>query len=158
MKITKTAPGAFRLDCECQADQDLVDTIDIQGHIAVLGFERESQGEGRGYANVGVRLLIDRTSEQALRDQAARQCLSAAGQLLGLTLREAAQHGHVGGLTVDPQSQEQLAAQLVQLQAMLDRGRDVVHQLEVVLQEMSSAHGVSLHEEKTIVSTAGEAS
>lgn len=151
---TSTDDGkVFDLRAESEADQLFIEALDMRG--ACLRWERMVREEriphSGAFANVGAVLTIDRQHPASIRADAARQALSAIGQLLRLGLREAAQDGHVGATTPDPQAQEQAAASLIELKGVLQTLRDVVSEQKLVLEEMVRAHGSPPNDEKDIL-------
>ena len=158
MIVTTQDGKQFRLESETHADQLLLDRLDSVRTAHAGHTERKPHQNARGgFENHAVTLMVDRSSEPALVSQSGRQALSALGQLFSLGLSEAANHGHIGTAATHPQAQEQLAASLVQLQVMLQALRDVVIKQEIVVKEISSAHGNPLAVETAILSQEGGA-
>lgn len=141
MQTTTKDGKTFTLKRETAVDQQFIDALDHERSVHVVdmlrGYKRGGHG---GYENIGTELAIDHAGQQALRDDAGRQALSAIGELIRLGLREAAQHGHVSAPTADPQAQKQFSASFIQFQIVLDAFREVVIQAEIVLKEVQSAH------------------
>ena len=152
--LTSTDDGkVFELRAESEADQLFIEALDMRG--ACLRWERMVREEriphSGAFANVGAVLTIDRQHPASIRADAARQALSAIGQLLRLGLREAAQDGHVGAVAPDPQTQEQTTASLIELKGVLDALRDVIVEHKLVLQEVVRAHDSPSSGEKGIL-------
>jgi hypothetical protein len=118
MKITTTDRRTFRLECETAEDEQFVFALDMVRHVA---FTRSLTRPGAGglREQIGAELLVAHDSAQALRADAGKTLLRAVGELFRLGLAEAADHGHVVGDAANPQTQEQLAAILIQVQHML---------------------------------------
>lgn len=150
---TSTDDGkVFELRAESEADQLFIEALDMQG--TSLRWERmvrEPIAVGCAFSNVGAVLRIDPQHPASVRADAARQVLSALGQLLRLGLREAAQDGHVGAVAPDPQTQEQTTASLIELKGVLDALRDVIVEHKLVLQEVVRAHDSPSSGEKGIL-------
>ena len=134
----------FRLEAVNSDEDRLLDQLDNARAAYVTNTERTPLNWG-GAANTAIHLVVDMRSKPALAAQAGRQALSALGQLVSLGLREAADHGHVGTAPANPETQEQLAASLIQLQAMVEALRDVVSQQKIVINEMQRAHVDALY-------------
>ncbi len=139
MKVGIIDGKSFQLTAETPEDFDLVGALDHQRSVFVTQVAHTP--EAGHWVTSGATLLVDLASPQARSAQADRQARCAIGQVIRLGLSEAADHGHVGALSADPEAQKQLAAGLVQLQTMLDALRDVVGEQEAVIKEMRSAHG-----------------
>jgi hypothetical protein len=133
---------SFQLTAETEADQAFIDALHHPGtaNIFCSGFSRVRANDGPGYAIVGATLVVDHNSPQSRRVDAGRQALSALGQLVRLGLAEAAQHRHISAAPTDPQAQEQLAASLEKLQVVCESLGGAVHQCELMLKKVQSAH------------------
>ncbi len=142
MQTTTHDGKTFHLTAQTAEDYEFMHALDMHGtHIQCAGMSKSPDPSCRGYISSGATLVIDPDSPAASRQQAACQLLSAFSQIIGLGLREAANYGHVGTPSSDPQAQEQLPAILIQLQVVIDTLRDMVSKQEFVVKEMQRAHG-----------------
>lgn len=139
MKVTPSG-DLFTLHAETEQDQQFLDAIDVQRSITVKALHRSANPSGPGFVNASVDVQVAHASTGALRHQAPSELLGALGQLVSLLLGEAAYHRHVGTDAANPQTQEQLASSLVELQLVLESLREMVGQQGAVLKEMQRAH------------------
>lgn len=136
--------------------QDLIDALDHHGTVELVRMVRSQNQDGIGWHNTGAMLRVDRSSPAALEADAGREALSALRQLFRLGLGHLANDGLSTTMAPLPQTQEQLAAGLVQLQGVVDSLVLQIGQMKLVLEEMQSAHSAS-HGQKTIVAQGGAA-
>jgi hypothetical protein len=139
MKVSTTDGKTFTLECESQADRELVDAIDFVRHVTAVKPIRAPHEHG-GWINSGYTLRVDREDPQKLIVDTARQTLRSLGDLFRVGLREAALDGHVGADAANPQPQDALATVFVQLQDVLQILSGVIGQGKFVGQEVVRSH------------------
>lgn len=106
---------------------------------------------------IGMVIDVDSSGARALRAKAGSQALSAIGDLVRLGFRQAAQDGHISANTTDPQTQEALAAGLVELKLMLQTVGEMVVKQEAAIKEVRRAHSGLLSSGNLIVTEGGAA-
>jgi hypothetical protein len=144
MRVATSDGKTFTLECENDADHELVNAIDSVRHVTAVKTHRTPYEHG-GWINTGYTLLVDRDDPQKLVAETGRQALRSLGDLLRIGLREAALDRHVRANAADPQAQDPLATVFVQLQDVLQVLARVVGQREFVRQEVARAHSGSSH-------------
>lgn len=117
MKVATDDGKLFTLSAETESDVGLLDALDFQQHVCLAQMLRSN--EGPPFTNAGAKLLIDASSDRALRTQAQSQVLRALGDLFRLGLAEATRHSHVGAHAADPQPEKALAAVVEELKLVL---------------------------------------
>lgn len=142
MKVSTEDGKTFVLEGENEADQLLLDALDIQRTVALL-YPVRSAG-GPPWTNRAFVIEVNANSEAASVAKAQRQALSALGELFRLGLREAAQHWHIGADAADPQAQVSLTTLLEQLQLMERRLGARILNLEALAKEVERAHRTSV--------------
>lgn len=148
--ITHPCGTRFSVTPDNEADEALIDALDIERTVHVLAVMRSPSASG-GYVTDGVMLEVNRASPAALEAQAGREALCALRKVISLGLGEPAGHRHVGANAANPQPQKELAASLEKLDLMLKALGEVVYQQGAVLKEMNRAHSASASSESAIV-------
>lgn len=156
--ITTIDGKTFHLQVETEADDELVSALYVHGlHLRYAGPTSTPNGKGKGWKVTGAKLEIDYTSPHSIRAEAGRELLRCFSQIVGLGLREAAVHSHVGANATNPQSHEQLAASLEELKLMLQALSAEVIEQKGRLQKVVGAHGDSFDVEPPIVAKTNDA-
>lgn len=137
MKAERTNGHSWTLTAENDADEDFIGEVDVWTHIAIA--KRHYTRRGNHYASTGATLYVGPPPQPSV-PEALNKLGRSVSDLLGLLARQPAFNGHVGTLATNPQAQEPLPADLVQLQIMLQsRGYAVVKQQ--VVEEVIGTHG-----------------
>lgn len=152
MQISTSDGKTFQLTAITAEDHELMHALDMHGtHVRCTGMSKAPAKSGQGFISNSAILEIDPASAESIRADAGRQALRAFSQLIGLGLRQAAQHGHISAAPAHPQAQEQLATSLIELQVVAQALGEMVSQQKAVLQEMRGSHANPLCVETPIV-------